>query len=126
MATNRTRKARGAETQNMIAHWFKGHGWPFAESAGAGRVGRDVLGMPGLAPEVKARADFTPLAWLRQAKAAASTDLPFVVWRPNGMGFASIQNWGVMLTLEDFTALLRDAGYGDPQVPQVPPGAWDE
>lgn len=114
MATNATRKARGAETQNGVAHWFKENGWPFAESAGAGRGGRDVLGMPGLACEVKARAQFTPLEWLRQAQEAASTDLPFVVWRPNGMGPANIGRWGVMLTLEDFTKLLRDAGYGDP------------
>lgn len=115
MATRATRKQRGAETQNSVAGWFAGHGWPFAESTGAGRGGRDVTGMPGLACEVKARADFAPMAWLRQAKEAASTDLPFVVWRPNGMGAKSIGAWGVMLTLEDFTKLLRDAGYGDPQ-----------
>lgn len=112
MAT-RARKVRGAETQNGVAAWFRVHGWPFAESAGAGRVGRDVTGMPGLAPEVKARAEFTPMAWLRQAEAAAGEDLPFVVWRPNGMGPANIGKWGVMLSLEDFTALLRLAGYGD-------------
>ena len=114
MATRATRKQRGAETQNATAAWFSANGWPYAESTGAGRGGRDITGMPGLSCEVKARADFTPLAWLRQAKEAATTDLPFVVWRPNGMGPASIGSWGVMLTLEDFTALLRDAGYGEP------------
>lgn len=114
MATRATRKARGSETQTGVSRWFAERGWPYAESAGAGRGGRDVLGMPGLACEVKARADFTPLAWLRQARAAAGDDLPFVVWRPNGMGPANIDRWGVMLTLADFTALLQAAGYATP------------
>ena len=83
------------------------------ESTGAGRSGRDLTGMPGLAPEVKARRDFAPLAWLRQAAGNASTDLPFVMFRPDGMGEKSIGSWGILLTVEDFTRLLRDAGYGE-------------
>jgi len=114
MATRATRKARGSETQNLAAQWYRERGWPFVESTGAGRSGRDLVGMPGLAPEVKARRDFNPLAWLRQAAANASTDLPFVLFRPDGMGEKSIGQWGVLLTNEDFTRLLRDAGYGDP------------
>lgn len=115
MATNATRKARGLATQNLGAEWYRGHGWPFATSEGSGRAGRDILNMPGLAPEVKARAEFNPLAWLRQAGANATTDLPFVLWRPNGFGPATIHRWPVMLINEDFTNLLRDAGYGDPR-----------
>lgn len=115
MATRATRKARGAETQNLAARWYRVNGWPFCESAGAGRVGRDLLNMPGLAGEVKARRDFSPLAWLRQAASNATTDLPFVLFRPDGMGEATIGQWGILLTNEDFTNLLRDAGYGDPR-----------
>ena len=52
-----SRKRRGAETQTAAAKWFQGHGWPYAESAGAGRTGSDITGVPGLAIEVKARRD---------------------------------------------------------------------
>ena len=107
-----SRKRRGAQTQTAVARWFAGHGWPYAESAGAGRVGSDITGVPGLAIEVKARRDFTPLAWLRQARTGKG--LPFVVFRPDGLGPANIASWGVLITLEEHTALLRAAGYGDP------------
>jgi|SRR5215469_3088024 len=105
-----TRKSRGAETQEAVAAWFRRKGWPFAESAGAGRKGVDILGMPGLACEVKARRDFSPLAWIRQA--SKSIGLPFVVHRPDGIGPAAVAKWPVTLTLEEFTELLLQAGYG--------------
>jgi hypothetical protein len=113
-ATNATRKRRGADTQRTVAQWFADHGWPYAESAGAGRTGSDVTGIPGLACEVKARRGFSPQAWLRQAAAGAKADggLPFVVHRPDGMGPATVSRWPVTLTLHDFTDLLLAAGYG--------------
>jgi hypothetical protein len=109
-----TRKARGSESQNVVAAWFARRGFPYALAAGAGRPGRDITGMLALAPEVKARAKFDPLAWVRQARANAGPDLPFVVFRCNGQGPTTVADWPVLLRLEDFTALLRQAGYGDP------------
>ncbi len=114
MTAAASRKRRGGDTQNLAAAWFKAHGWPYAESAGAGRSGRDVLGMPGLAAEVKSRRLFRPSEWVRQAVDNAGGDLPFVVSRPDGMGPASIADWPVTLRLADFTDLLRAAGYGTP------------
>lgn len=110
--SNASRKARGQRTQNVVARWFAGHGWPFADSTGAGRTGNDVTNMPGLACEVKARAGFDPLAWLRQARAGGA-GLPFVVFRCNGQGEQSIAEWPVLTTLGRFTELLQAAGYGD-------------
>ena len=107
-----SRKRRGSETQAAVAAWFAANGWPYAESAGAGRQGPDVTGIPGLACEVKARRDLNVLAWLRQA--AAGKGLPFVVHRPDGMGPAAVASWPVTLRLEDFTGLLHAAGYGTP------------
>lgn len=104
-----SRKRRGANSQVVVAEWWRGHGAPFATDAGAGRPGRDVLHVPGLSVEVKARADFSPLAWLRQSALAAGDDLPIVVWRANGMGPAAISTWPVMLTLGDFTQLYEAA-----------------
>lgn len=108
-----SRKARGAATQRIVAGYLIAHGWPYATTAGAGERGRDILGTPGLAVEVKARRDYSPLAWLRQARANAGADLPLVVHRPDGMGEASIADWPVTLRLADAVRLLRAAGYGD-------------
>lgn len=106
-----SRKRRGAETQTCVARWFAEHGWPYAESTGAGRTGSDITGLPGLACEVKARRDFSPLAWIRQA--TTGSGLPFVIHRPDGMGPATIASWPVTLPLIEFTQLLHAAGYGD-------------
>ena len=106
------RKRRGAATQNIVAGWFASHGWPWAESAGAGRTGSDITGVPGLACEVKARRGFSPLAWIRQAQTGKGS-LPFVVLRCDGQGPAMLADWPVILRLADFTDLLHEAGYGD-------------
>lgn len=112
---SRARKARGMATQAAVARWMATHGWPFAESTGAGRSGSDVLGTPGIALEVKARADLSPMAWLRQARAGSKPgDVAAVVFRPNGVGEASVAGWPVLLDLATFTDLLRAAGYGTP------------
>ncbi len=101
----------------MAAEWFRGHSFPFATQTGAGRSGRDIINLVGLACEVKARAGFEPLAWVKQAVKNAAGDLPFVLFRCNGQGPAAVADWPVLLRLEDFTALVRAAGYGDPEQP---------
>jgi hypothetical protein len=113
--TSNSRKDRGSATENLYAAYCRANGWPYAEAVKA--QGRDTTGMPGLAPEVKARRKFDPLNWLRQAKRNAGNDLGYVVWRPDGMGEKSIEDWGVLLTVGDFTALLRAAGYGTETLP---------
>jgi len=114
--TSPHRKRRGAETQATVANYLARNGWPFATDAGAGRTGRDVLNTIGLAIEVKARRDYNPLAWLRQARANAGDDLPLVVHRPDGAGPASVADWPVTFRLEDAVNLLHAAGYGDPNL----------
>jgi hypothetical protein len=119
VTANASRKRRGADTQATVARWFQGNGWPHAESAGAGRQGSDITGIPGLACEVKARRAYSPLAWLRQA--SAGHGLPFVIHRPDGLGPASVDRWPVTLRLSDFTTLLHDAGFGDKPDPSLHP-----
>lgn len=111
MTASRTRKARGAATQNLVAAYLRARGWPHAESTGAGRAGMDILGVPGAAIEVKARRDLRLIEWLRQA--SRSPGLPVVVHRPDGMGPASIDEWPATLRLADLVALLHAAGYGE-------------
>lgn len=109
--SNQSRKARGMRTQALVAEWFQTRGYPYATDAGAGRPGRDVLNTPGLSIEVKARTGFNPQAWLRQAEGAAKgAELPVAIFRPNGMGEASIGKWGCLLTLQEFTDLIVMAG----------------
>jgi hypothetical protein len=110
-----TRKSRAADTQALAADWFRQRGFPYCTDAGSGRTGRDLLNLIGLACEIKARADFNPLAYVRQAAANADGDLPFALLRCNGQGPQSIADWPVVLRLEDFTSLIRAAGYGDPE-----------
>lgn len=111
--TSQSRKHRGYATQSLTADWFRTHGWPYATSTGAGRCGVDVENMPGLSPEVKATPGDNSGA-LKQAHANRGEGLPFVVWRPNGYGPERIAEWPCLLRLDDLTALLRAAGYGDP------------
>lgn len=111
---SQSRKHRGLRTQKVVAEWFAARGWPFAESAGSGRSGSDITGMLDCSVEVKARRAFNPLAWVRQARDAADGRLPFVVFRCDGQGEANVGEWPVLMRLDDFTGLLHDAGYGDP------------
>lgn len=106
------RKARGMRTQLVVAEYLRENGWPHAGSAGAGRNGADITETPDIAVEVKARADLSPLAWVRQAEKAAAGRLPFVVFRPNGMG-EHPQDYVTFMRLADLVSLLRAAGYGD-------------
>lgn len=118
-----TRKDRGARTQDVVREWFRKHGHPQAEDAPASLPGRDITGVLGWAPEVKARRGFEPLAWIRQAARNAKialkageliTDRPVVVFRCDGQGEENVGDWPVLLRLADYTDLLTEAGYGDP------------
>jgi hypothetical protein len=79
------RKHRGYRTQKVIADYLK-QWWEYADTAGAGRQGEDILNIPSISIEVKARADFQPLAWIKQAESNANGKLPMVIMRCNGQG----------------------------------------
>lgn len=111
------RKRRGMRTQALVARYLQLSGWPFAESAGAGRSGSDVTGTPDIAVEVKARTNLDPLAWLRQAESARAegdTRLPFAVVRCNGQG-ENAGDYVAMIRLSSLIQVLTEAGYGDGQ-----------
>ena len=121
---SQSRKARGRRTEKVLAAYYAENGFPYAEPTGAGRSGIDITGMPGLAPEVKARSGFQPLAWLRQA--ASRAGLPFAVFRCNGQGEKSVEEWGVLMSVGEHTKLLRLAGFGDPLPEQHADGPQDQ
>jgi hypothetical protein len=114
MATART--TRGRRTEEAVAEFLRQNGWPFAERNPASLPGRDVKGVPGVAIECKARRQFDPKAWSKQAARNAEGDLPAVVMRPDGMGETTVEAWPVFLTLAQFVELLHEAGYGTPLI----------
>jgi|SRR5690242_9369828 len=106
-----SRVARGRATQGVLAAYFQQHGWEGAEPVWGSQPGRDITGMPGLAPEVKATRDMPLLGALRQAEKNAKDDLPFVVWRPDGRGPEKIDIWVAAFDLKNAVMLLKEAGY---------------
>lgn len=109
------RKRRGAATQRIVAEAWRADGWPYAEPVGAGVTGRDITGTPGIALEVKARRDFSPMEWMRQAARNAGEDIGAVVLRPDGAGPTTVDHWPVIISQAAFRKLLRAAGYGNPR-----------
>lgn len=103
-----SRKSRGMATQAMIAADLRECGiYPFATDAGAGRPGPDILSTPGVSIEVKARADFNPVAALRQAtKNSTDEETSIVVMRFNGQGPAQIDKWAAFTTWDEMKKLI--------------------
>lgn len=102
-------------TQKVICEWYQDNGFPHAESAGAGRPGRDILGIIGIAAEVKARTGLDLPAWMRQAKkeAEATGDIPVLHIRLNGQGEETVADWPTVIPTWVYFKLLKEAGYGD-------------
>jgi len=100
------RKARGYRTQKVIADYLK-QWFPYADTAGAGRQGEDILNVPTISIEVKARSDFQPLAWIKQAESNAIGKLPMVIMRCNGQGEDAGQ-YLAFVKLKDIMPILAD------------------
>jgi hypothetical protein len=84
--------------------------WPHA-SVGRG-PGKDIYNVP-FDIEVKARADFKPLEWLRQVtKRSQGKELSAVVSRMNGQG-ESAEDYLAFMRFGDLIQLLVKAGYAD-------------
>lgn len=106
-----SRVRRGRKTQDIAALYLVESGAILARAVAASERGRDIIGVPGVAPEVKARRAFSPKAWMKQARANAGPDIPIVIMRPDGVGPESVKDWPVFFRFEDAVALLRKAGH---------------
>ena len=100
------RKHRGYRTQKVIADYLKTW-FPYADTAGAGRQGEDILNVPTISIEVKARADFQPLAWIKQAESNAVGKLPMVIMRCNGQG-EDAGEYLAFVKVKDIMPILAD------------------
>jgi len=100
------RKHRGYRTQKVIADYLK-QWWAYADTAGAGRQGEDILNIPTISIEVKARADFQPLAWIKQAASNANGKIPMVIMRCNGQG-EDAGEYLAFVKVKDIMPILAD------------------
>lgn len=100
------RKHRGYRTQKVLADYLK-QWFPYADTAGAGRQGEDILNVPTISIEVKARSDFQPLAWIKQAQTNAAGKLPMVIMRCNGQG-EDAGEYLAFVKVKDIMPILAD------------------
>lgn len=101
------RKHRGYRTQKVIAEYLK-QWWTYADTAGAGRQGEDILNIPTVSIEVKARADFQPLAWIKQAATNANGKMPMVIMRCNGQG-EDVGEYLAFVKVKDIMPIIHQA-----------------
>lgn len=101
MGSVRARQNRGKRTNVVVAAWLVLHGHPRAEATVGAETGHDVKHVEGCSIEVKARSDFNPREWWRQAKAnARNGETPVCIVRCNGQG-ENAEDYLVFRRLED-------------------------
>ena len=104
------RKHRGFRTERVVADYLS-QWW---EGATVGRgSGKDIVNIP-IDIEVKARADFNPVSYLKQGRKRTekSGELNTVVCRMNGQGEDAAE-YLAFLKFSDLVKLLIKAGYAD-------------
>ena len=101
---SQARKHRGFRTERVVAHYLSSV-WKGA-TVGRGS-GKDIVNVP-FDVEVKARAGFQPLAYLKQLKARTSSsgELGFGVIRLNGQGEDAAE-YCAIIRLADLLPLLQ-------------------
>jgi len=101
---SQARKHRGFRTERVVAQYLS----TVWQGACVGRGnGKDIVNVP-FDVEVKARASFQPLAWLKQSKArtAISGELGFCVMRLNTQG-EQAHEYAALIRLGDLLPLLQ-------------------
>jgi len=101
---SQARKHRGFRTERVVAQYLS----TVWQNANVGRgSGKDIVGVPFDA-EIKARAGFQPLAYLKQLKARTSVsgELGFGVIRLNGQGEDAAE-YACIIRLADLLPLLQ-------------------
>lgn len=103
--------------EQTVARYLRENGFTLATThrAALGNNGvhqeSDIVGVPGVAFEVKARKNLDIPASLRQAdNAAVGRQIPVVVAKPVGMGLASVGYWPCFMYLRHLVPLLPREG----------------
>ncbi len=98
-------KSKGNRGEREIVDILKAHGYPaYRNFASGGYGGSDIVGLPGMAVEVKMVEKLNIWKALEQGEQAASaTDTPTVFFRRNR------SRWYAALPLEDLLGLIEEA-----------------
>lgn len=111
-------KAKGSSAERAVVDYLRGHGFPHAERrlAGFSKDRGDIAGVPSVVVEVKSCARTDLAGWVAEAEVERANDNARfgVVWHKR-RGRGSAADWYVTMTGEQFVALLRQAGYGQPE-----------
>lgn len=113
---NRSGKKGWAGEAPVLA-WFITKGFYRAyrmRTQGAADKG-DIGGIDRVVVEVKNHGKYDIPGWMRETaveKANAEARTAALVVKPRGVGNTKVGEWWTILTLEDYTQLLIDAGYG--------------
>ena len=102
---NNSRRLRGRRTELVLASYFRKF-WGRAEAVGSGASGSAIKNTP-FDIEVKARAAFSPKAWIDQQKKRDDGKLKFVVMRCNGQG-ENPEDYVFIARLGDIMPLLEE------------------
>lgn len=102
---NKNRKVRGRRTEHVVASYLQQY-WEAARAVNSGAAGSDVLGTP-FDIEVKARAKFDPLGFIKQIKNRQDGRLGFAIMRCNGQG-EQAEDYVFIARLGDIMPLLQE------------------
>lgn len=94
----------------FLRPWF-----PSAEATPNSRHGRDVLGTPGLAVEVKTGAEWRHRAMTQAAGYARDHEVALVVYLPPGCGERNVGDALAIMPLREIMPVLVAAGYAPPK-----------
>ena len=113
---SRHRKDRGLRTERVVAEYLAQ--WWHGSAVGSG-AGKDIVNFP-MDIEIKARADFSPLEYLKQSKKRTEKtgEDSLVICRMNGQG-ESPENYLAFMPLGQMVQILLKAGYADFQTDSV-------
>jgi hypothetical protein len=108
-----TRRQRGYQTEEILAAYLRRQGFAGAEPTTRGAPGTDILGIPAVVIEVKAKHANPLVDALNQARANCHTadDIPIAVWRRDGDGPTNVHQWVVATDVATIAHLLAEAGY---------------
>ena len=113
---SRHRKDRGLRTERVVSAYLAQ--WWHGATVGRG-AGKDIVNFP-MDVEIKARADFSPLEYLKQSKKRTEItgEESLIICRMNGQG-ETPENYLAFMPLGQLVQILLKAGYADLQTDSV-------
>lgn len=112
-------KKKGDFAEMVVRDTLRKLGFPWTERTRAGyeRDTADLHLLPQRLVVAQVKNVRTPrwmewMADLEEQKINAGADVAFLVWKPYGVGETRSGEWLSVMRLQDYTELLRRAGYG--------------